>query len=315
MHQEPTLLDFNLQGRVNRSVIENMPEKADQWELISLKQHLDNGCMSKVYKAELKGTDEPICVKVIDMNELMNYFEKNRGTENPFNEQLIHLRLGQYTGWVSPVCSFFDKRHFVVVYPFMDHGDMFNYVMNNEKAIPRSDPKFKAHTAEIRMMLRRAGDAICRMHDERVIHFDISLENILLDKNKSAYISDMGASKYIGNNYRIMPIGDTMMGPGKLSYMAPELHQNTRAIDPYKCDAFSFGVTVLHAFTQSNFWIVTNPRVDPRFKNFVETPFKTFLKERGNDEFIPKELMRPLSKLLKYEFESRSLIREFIQYL
>ncbi|MBA0779182.1 hypothetical protein Gotri_003456, partial [Gossypium trilobum] len=73
---------------------------------------------------------------------------------------------------------------------------------------------------------------------QKIIHFDIKPENILLDENFNAKISDFGLSKLIGKDQS--QVLTTMRGtPG---YMAPEWLTSTIT---EKVDVYSFGIVVL----------------------------------------------------------------------
>ena len=82
---------------------------------------------------------------------------------------------------------------------------------------------------------------LCYLHEEcrqKIIHFDIKPENILLDENFNAKVSDFGLSKLIDRD--ISTVMTKMRGtPG---YLAPEW---LTAMVTEKVDVYSFGVVVM----------------------------------------------------------------------
>ena len=84
------------------------------------------------------------------------------------------------------------------------------------------------------------------VHSAGVIHRDLKLENILLDEDNHAKVSDFGLSGFIeqesGGWSRTQMVGTA-------SYMAPELVQGRKDYDE-KVDVYAFGVVVFMIVTK-----------------------------------------------------------------
>ena len=82
--------------------------------------------------------------------------------------------------------------------------------------------------------------AVNHLHSQGYAHLDIKLENILLDDNFNAKLSDMGTVVYVGDSY-----GFTDKEVGTRGYVDPEIiHKERRdsTFDGYAADIYSLGV-------------------------------------------------------------------------
>lgn len=80
------------------------------------------------------------------------------------------------------------------------------------------------------------------MHELGLAHLDIKPQNILFDKNFNIKIADFGTIEEDINGD-----GLTLWRKGTESYMAPELKDQHKKIEPYnmyKADIYSLGVTL-----------------------------------------------------------------------
>ena len=87
--------------------------------------------------------------------------------------------------------------------------------------------------------------ALCYLHgnDPRIIHRDLSANNVLLTSDMRAKISDLGVAKIL--NYTPARMTQMTTCPGTPAYMPPESldHNPTYSTD---IDSFSYGVTMVH---------------------------------------------------------------------
>ncbi len=78
-----------------------------------------------------------------------------------------------------------------------------------------------------------------------IIHRDLSANNVLLTRDMTAKISDLGVARIINVNPTMLT--QMTQGPGTLSYMPPEALGPRPRYDT-KVDVFSFGVMMVHVF-------------------------------------------------------------------
>ena len=86
-------------------------------------------------------------------------------------------------------------------------------------------------------------------HNPAIIHRDLSANNVLLTREMTAKISDLGVAKMLDLSPTLMR---TMTnGPGTPCYMPPEALEGNTRYAHYNCkvDAFSYGVLMVHLFS------------------------------------------------------------------
>lgn len=87
-------------------------------------------------------------------------------------------------------------------------------------------------------MSERIAKAVYFMKKEEVVHRDIKPENIFMIRDK-AKLADFSVSHYLK---------DIRGNSGTKGYKAPELNKKNHKCDWYKCDIFSFGVTLIVSY-------------------------------------------------------------------
>ena len=104
----------------------------------------------------------------------------------------------------------------------------------------------KLNNEERARVLSELASAMEKVHSAGIIHRDLKLENILLDKENHVKLSDFGLCTLIDSG------NDTVsrtQSVGTLSYMAPELIQGRKDYDE-KVDVYAFGVVVFLVLTK-----------------------------------------------------------------
>ena len=91
-------------------------------------------------------------------------------------------------------------------------------------------------------------------HDPPIVHRDLSSNNILLTTQCVAKISDLGVAKVVKSDNKTMTTA-----PGTVDFMPPEALSYNPVYGP-PMDVFSFGVIILHVFTQK--WPTPSDKVE-----------------------------------------------------
>ena len=100
--------------------------------------------------------------------------------------------------------------------------------------------------------------ALAYMHDEcapRILHRDVKPNNILLDNECNAYLSDFGLARLLQNS----ETHATTDVAGTFGYVAPEYAMTCRVSD--KADVYSYGVVLLELISD-------NKALDPSFSPY-----------------------------------------------
>uniref|UniRef100_A0A453JTM8 non-specific serine/threonine protein kinase n=2 Tax=Aegilops tauschii TaxID=37682 RepID=A0A453JTM8_AEGTS len=124
-----------------------------------------------------------------------------------------------------------------LVYEYMDRGSLAESLKNRETI---------AELDWIRRLniINDVSHALSYMHHDcfaPIVHRDISSNNILLDLEFRACISDFGIAKILSADD-----SNCTRLAGTKGYLAPELAYSTRVTE--KCDVYSFGVLTLELF-------------------------------------------------------------------
>ena len=112
---------------------------------------------------------------------------------------------------------------------YAENGDLFHFIKNSGKQT-ESYTKF---------FISNLLNGIEYCHNKGIVHWDIKLENILLDKNNKPKLADFGYSTYLTKHKNKV---------GTLQYMAPEILIGNIQ-DIYKVDIYALGVcmyVILH---------------------------------------------------------------------
>ncbi|CAK7351231.1 unnamed protein product [Dovyalis caffra] len=143
---------------------------------------------------------------------------------------LHHFNLVRLIGFCA------EKSHRLLVFEYLSNGSLDKWIFkkSQESSLDwQTRKKIILHIAK----------GLAYLHEEcrqTIMHLDIKPQNILLDPNFNAKISDFGLSKLIDREMSQIQL--TMRGtPG---YLAPEWHQALGRIT-VKVDIYSFGIVLL----------------------------------------------------------------------
>ncbi|KAJ7951163.1 S-receptor-like serine/threonine-protein kinase [Quillaja saponaria] len=159
--------------------------------------------------------------------------ERPGGGEKEFRAEVCtigniqHLNLVKLSGFCS------ENSHRLLVYEYMPNGPLSAYLRQEGPSLSW-DVKFRVAIGTAR--------GIAYLHEECrdcIIHCDIKPENILLDDNYTAKVSDFGLAKLLGRDFsRVLA---TMRGTW--GYVAPEWISGVPITT--KADVYSYGMTLL----------------------------------------------------------------------
>lgn len=185
------------------------------------------GSSGKVYRGILRLKDTQIEIAVKKLEKDIEKTNEEFMTELKIIGRTHHKNLVRLLGF----CSEEDKR--LLVYELMPNGTLSNFLFREGQR-----PGW-VQRVEIALGVARG---LLYLHEEcetQIIHCDIKPQNVLLDTNYMAKISDFGISKLLNKDQTRT---DTNMR-GTMGYVAPEWLRNVPVTT--KVDVFSFGVMLL----------------------------------------------------------------------
>ncbi|XP_057984396.1 G-type lectin S-receptor-like serine/threonine-protein kinase At1g34300 [Hevea brasiliensis] len=191
------------------------------------KEKLGTGGFGSVYKGVLANG----MVVAVKQLEGIEQGEKQFRMEVATISSTHHLNLVRLIGFCS------EGRHRLLVYEFMKNGslDQFLFITNNQTG------KLLNWEQRFSIALGTA-KAITYLHEEChdcIVHCDIKPENILLDENYTAKVSDFGLAKLIhAKEHRSLA-----SIRGTRGYLAPEWLSNLPITS--KSDIYSYGMVLL----------------------------------------------------------------------
>eukprot|EP00826_Nyctotherus_ovalis_P025405 TRINITY_DN1969_c0_g1_i12.p1 TRINITY_DN1969_c0_g1~~TRINITY_DN1969_c0_g1_i12.p1 ORF type:complete len:414 (-),score=62.89 TRINITY_DN1969_c0_g1_i12:221-1354(-) len=171
-------------------------------------------------------------IKIYDKNESFNA-RKRRGV---MHEAQILKTLG-----CENVVHLFetaeDSSHLYLVFEYIEGGSLSDYI--------RRTPGKKLAEKETRRLFRQIVSAVQYCHSKSVVHRDLKLENILLDRNGNVKVIDFGFSVVVNTVCKLNLFCGTAL------YLAPEIVNRKSYWGP-PVDIWSLGV-ILYTMLSGRF--------------------------------------------------------------
>jgi serine/threonine protein kinase len=274
---------------------------------------IGTGGFGYVYKVREKGKENNFrAVKVIKLDHLRESIINESGLDNL--EENVNSHISDYIKEyeIMKICSennvnsvkcyeyFQSEESFAIV---MELCDKNLYQILNEKR-KKCNEGFKPE--EIYEIMKQLNNAFKKMKENKVIHRDLKLENILVkynDKDHNNFtlkLSDYGCSRRLDSLSRNKCITNV----GTLIYTAPEILN--REEYNYKIDLWSIGIIIYRLkFVVSPFNGVTDLALLNNINNFK----KSELGSTGN-----KELDDLIKILIEKEPTKRASWNEYLEH-
>ncbi|CAL5387590.1 unnamed protein product [Camellia sinensis] len=197
-----------------------------------------------------------------------------------------HLNLVRLIGFCS------EGRHRLLVYEFMKNGSLDNFLFTTEQ----QSEKFLNWEYRFKIALGTAR-GITYLHEECrdcIVHCDIKPENILLDENYNAKVSDFGLAKLINpKDHRYRTLTSVR---GTRGYLAPEWIANLPITS--KSDIYSYGMVLLEVVSGRRNFEVSPETNGKKFSIWAYDEF-----EKGNVKGVVDK------RLVDHEMDMEQVIR------
>jgi serine/threonine protein kinase/WD40 repeat protein/predicted nucleic acid-binding Zn-ribbon protein len=217
-----------------------------------LKELLGQGGYGAVYRGFQTVVEREVAIKIIlpsyaNDPEFIRNFEAEAQTvarlEHPFIIPLFDF-------WREP-----DSAYLVMRY--LRGGSLRSKLKNGDFGID-----------EILHYVENITSALSFAHRNGVVHRDLKPDNILLDAEGNAYLSDFGIARHIGRN----PTSDNISG--SVAYMSPDQLRNDTPAP--QADIYSLGIMLYELFTgqypygELQTWQLVNVHLNDPLPNIVE---------------------------------------------
>ncbi|WCJ41419.1 PR5-like receptor kinase [Euphorbia peplus] len=196
------------------------------------KDELDRGAFGTVFKGKLSA-EILVAVKLLD---------NSKGNGEEFvNEvgtigRIHHVNVVRLIGYCA------DGFRRALVYEYMPNDSLQKFISSSADA--KRDHILLGWTRlqDIALGVAKGIDYLHQGCDQRILHFDIKPQNILLDHDFNPKVSDFGLAKLCGKDQSAVSM---TTAKGTVGYMAPEIFSRNFGNVSYKSDVYSFGMLVL----------------------------------------------------------------------
>ncbi|XP_022739497.1 MDIS1-interacting receptor like kinase 2-like isoform X1 [Durio zibethinus] len=189
---------------------------------------IGTGGYGSVYRAQLPSGKVVALKKLHRLEAEEPAFDRSLKNEIKILTEIRHRNIVKLLGYCL------HKRCMFLIYQYMERGSLFCVLSDDGEAVELD------WTKRVNI-IKSTAYALSYLHYECtpiIVHRDISSNNILLDSDSEAFVSDFGTARILdpdsSNITRLV---------GTCGYVAPELAYTMVVTE--KCDVFSFGVLAL----------------------------------------------------------------------
>ncbi|XP_058114826.1 MDIS1-interacting receptor like kinase 2-like [Magnolia sinica] len=186
------------------------------------------GGYGKVYKANL------LVGQVVAVKKLHSLEGGDQSDQRSFRNEIQALTEIRHRNIVKLYGFCCHARCSFLVYEYMERGSLASILSNDEGAAQLD------WTLRVKI-IKGVAHALSYMHHDctlSIVHRDLSSNNVLLNSELEASISDFGTARLL-----IPDSSNWTMLAGTYGYIAPELAYTMKVTE--KCDVYSFGVVAL----------------------------------------------------------------------
>ncbi|CEF65973.1 Serine/threonine-protein kinase polo [Strongyloides ratti] len=230
---------------------------------------LGRGGFANCYQVTQIGTDYKYAIKVVDRNLLKN----KKQMDKMIQEVGIHGQLN-HKNIVQMYHSFKDLSNFYLVLELCRNNTLLE-LQERRKTVTIPEAKY---------FCKNIAEGIDYLHDRHIIHRDLKLNNIFLNKDMEVKIGDFGLTARLNDPRELR-----MSVCGTPNYIAPEILN--RIGHSFEVDIWAFGC-ILYAL------LVGKPPFEAQTKNDI------FEKINTNSYFFPEE----------FNIQARKLIKEMLSH-
>ncbi|KAF8023463.1 hypothetical protein BT93_F0844 [Corymbia citriodora subsp. variegata] len=189
---------------------------------------IGRGGYGSVFKAKLRSGD------VVAVKKLHQTVDSGQIDQKEFLNEIRALTEIRHRNIVKLEGFCAHPQHSFLVYEYLERGS-FSAILSNEEEAKQLDWNKRVN------IVKGVAYALSYMHHDcspPIVHRDISSNNILLDSEYEAHVSDFGTAKLLK-----LDTSNWTAVVGTYGYVAPELAYTMKVTE--KCDVYSFGIVAI----------------------------------------------------------------------
>ena len=235
-------------------------------------EELGRGGFAVVYRVTEQDTNKSYAMKVISKKQYEG--SKGQTSLDKLKNELKIQKSINHQNVVRSKNSFSDEFNYYIVLDYCPGKSIRDYLRKSNQG--------RLNESETRRILKDVILGVIYLHNHRIIHHDLKLENYLIGSDGKVKLADFGLSTYFNGEESKPSICGTP------NYMSPEILKKDKEANGFKSDVWAVGI--------SAFIMLTG-----------KAPFDGGSKEMTFDKIKNSELQFPSSVPLS--FEARDFIK------
>jgi serine/threonine protein kinase len=244
----------------------NMKGSTEKWIKTDKKCAVKKYNFERLNSGRRNGSAEKPINEFATMQHLLRFYMNSaQGGEQETYPQVVEVIMNR-TNIIMPLGVFRDSstKDLYCVMPYVDGCELIDVIKQD-----------RISEAEARHWMAQILNAVEKLQTAHVTHRDISLENIMTNKEGEAFIIDMGMSIKIPYLQEVEGDDEVeqrcLIGPdqfcGKRFYMSPEIFNGEEPFDGHAVDVWALGPTLFALVTGCYPW-QRPAEDDPCFQKF-----------------------------------------------
>ena len=279
--------------------IEEKIKNIKMFENFELKNYVDSGSESNVYKIQHKITKKEYALKIIKQRKK----KVTNINELQIAMKLKHPKIIDLNGYYLPKKK--DDNNQYIIMENAKYGNLRNFLLNIIKI------KKCLSESIICYLARQILDGLDYCHRCKIAHMDIKPQNIVIDEYLNAKLIDFS----ISINYKNKETNDKIKLPfkGTAFYMSPEVYNSDyiETKDINKVDLYALGVVLFNLAFGSYPYNLKNGDEDN--EEIIKEKFKSKLEIKSKTNFS-SYFIDFISRLLESDIKKRMSISEAIRH-
>ena len=275
----------------------NIQEIGSDYSIISEKS---SGGFATVYLVKDKKTNKEYAAKILNKDK---YYKR----EVEINKLLKKLKIPNIVEYIYSSDNDIitlkgekPEKMKYMIFNYYSKGDLLKYI----KLSQGLKEKYS------KVLFKKVLETIQLIHNKGIYHFDLKLNNILLDEKYTPIIGDFGLSRTINDSKDNKFFGSF----GTKAYKPPQMHRN-QGFNGIKSDIFSLGVTLFKLVT-NHFPFNLAYKVDKWYKLIIDHEYDIYWENMKKTKSINvSELFKELFvKMVDFEENERPNIEKILSY-